>query len=160
MSRRVRYRQASFSNPGQRPSSLALPCVWHQEAQGARTARVCRRCGVGGHDLDKPRQFHRHRTWAACPEGLAVPGRTAPPRSAGPVGCRGLAEYRKTALAFFSVGQASGSISPMSSGQRAPVWPNPSFNPRPATAATAWPLQAMVEIVLPRPVGVCLRGRS
>ena len=38
--------------------------------------------------------------------------------------------------------------------------PNHSFNPRPATAATAWPLQAMVEIVLPRPVGVCLHGRG
>ena len=28
----------------------------------------------------------------------------------------------------------------------------------PATAATAWPLQAMFAIVLPRPVGVCLLG--
>ena len=37
--------------------------------------------------------------------------------------------------------------------------PNPSLKRRPATAATVWPLQAMVEIVLPRPAGVCLHGR-
>jgi hypothetical protein len=30
---------------------------------------------------------------------------------------------------------------------------------RPATAATAWPLQAKFAIVFPRPVGVCLHGR-
>ena len=46
------------------------------------------------------------------------------------------------------------------SARRSRVWPNNSLNPRPATAATVWPLQAMVEIVLPRPVGVCLLGRG
>jgi len=35
----------------------------------------------------------------------------------------------------------------------------PRSRRRPATAATVWPLQAMVEIVLPRPAGVCLHGR-
>jgi hypothetical protein len=30
---------------------------------------------------------------------------------------------------------------------------------RPATAATVWPFQAIVEIVLARPTGACLRGR-
>ncbi len=34
-----------------------------------------------------------------------------------------------------------------------------SLKRRPTTAATAWPLQAMSVIVLPRPSGVCLRGR-
>ena len=36
--------------------------------------------------------------------------------------------------------------------------PNPSLKRGPATAATAWPLQALFGIVLPRPVGVCLHG--
>jgi len=36
--------------------------------------------------------------------------------------------------------------------------PNPSVNTGPATAATAWPLQAKSVIVLPRPVGVRLLG--
>ena len=35
----------------------------------------------------------------------------------------------------------------------------PRSRRRPATAATVWPLQAQFGIVLPRPAGVCLRGR-
>jgi len=36
--------------------------------------------------------------------------------------------------------------------------PNPSLKRGPATAATVWPLQAKVGIVLARPAGVCLHG--
>jgi len=39
-----------------------------------------------------------------------------------------------------------------------PVTPNPSLKRGPATAATVWPLQAKVGIVLPRPAGVRLHG--
>jgi hypothetical protein len=38
--------------------------------------------------------------------------------------------------------------------------PNPSLKRRPATAATVWPLQAAVNIILARPTGVRLRGST
>ena len=42
---------------------------------------------------------------------------------------------------------------------RSPRGLTPRSRRRPATAATAWPLQAQFGIVLPRPSGVCLHGR-
>ena len=51
------------------------------------------------------------------------------------VGCRGLAGYRKTALAFFSGGLRSGGMS-NPNPQCGEVRPNPSLKRRPATAAT------------------------
>ena len=77
-----------------------------------------------------------------------------------PLGCRGLAAYRKTAFTFFSVSHGSGSIRPMSHVQRTSVWPNNSFNPRPATASLVRPGCASCTIVAARPYKARLRGRG
>jgi len=112
---------------------------------------------------------------------LAAVQGTAPWRSAGlPLGCRGLAEYRKTAFAAFPVSQGSGSIEFMlgqpihepSAHRQAPgfagvghfragaVWPNNSLNPRLATAGLVSPVCASRTIVSARAYKSCLRSRG
>ena len=112
---------------------------------------------------------------------LAVVQGTAPWRSAGLLlGCRGLAEYRKTAFAAFPVSHSSGSIKPMS-GQplnepsalrqelrvagvghlrASAVWPNNSLNPRLATAGTVSRAGASTTIVAVPAYSARLRSRG
>ena len=111
---------------------------------------------------------------------LVVQG-TAPWRSAGfLLGCRGLAEYRKTAFAAFPVTHGSGSIklvlgqplNEASALNREPgaatvghlgadaVWPNNSLNPRLATAGLVSPVCASRTIVAARAYKSCLHSRG
>ena len=112
---------------------------------------------------------------------LAVVQGTAPWRSAGLLlGCRGLAEYRKTAFAAFPVSHGSGSIrlmfgQPLNEAHalnREPsvaavghlgadaVWPNNSLNPRLATAGTVSRAGASRTIVAVPAYSARLRSRG
>ena len=96
------------------------------------------------------------------------------------IGCRGLAEYRKTAFAAFPVSHGSGSIklmlgqalnepSALSRVQSfagvghlgaGAVWPNNSLNPRLATAGTVSRAGASTTIVAVPAYSTCLRSRG
>jgi hypothetical protein len=77
-----------------------------------------------------------------------------------PVGCRGLAEYRKTAFSFFSGGQSSGSIKTTHNQLRTTVWPNPSFNTPTHSGRRRKPGLSQANIVSVQAYGAYLRGRG
>jgi hypothetical protein len=58
------------------------------------------------------------------------------------------------------LGQALAASRPMSNRRGTNVWPNPSVNPRPATASVVRPVSARGSIVAARPYNACLRGRG